>query len=69
MADFSELQIQVLLTISEMRDLVALVNIATDAVLAADEKVPDIVEEISSMYFELMESLTQDGHLGAFQPE
>lgn len=69
MADFSELQIQVILTISEMRDLVALVNLATDAVLAAGEEVPAIVGEISGMYFELMESLSEDGDLGAFQPE
>jgi len=68
-ADFSELQIQIVLTIGEMRDLVALVNLATDAVLANDEQIPDIVEEISTMYFQLMENLTTDGFLGEFQPE
>jgi predicted DNA-binding ArsR family transcriptional regulator len=66
-ADFSELTIQITLTVAEMRDLVALVNLATDAVLAAEQKVPDIVEEISTMYFELMENL-KDGFLGDFQP-
>lgn len=67
MADFSELQIQVVLTIAEMRDLVALTNLAADQL--PEEELPDIVGEISGMYFELMQSLTEDGHLGAFQPE
>jgi hypothetical protein len=66
-ADFSELQIQIILTISEMRDLVALVNLAAE--LLPEEELPPIVGEISGMYFELMESLTEDGDLGAFQPE
>ena len=69
MAEISELQVQITLTIAELRDVVGLVNVATDAVLAAGEEVPDIVEEISVMYFDLMESLTQDGGLGDFQPE
>ena len=67
MADFSELQIQVVLTIAEMRDLVALTNLAADQL--PEEEVPDIVGEISGMYFELMQSLSEDGHLGDFQPE
>lgn len=68
MADFSELQIQIVLTISEMRDLVALVSLAAE-VMPEGEMVPAIVEEVTEMYFELMESLTEDGDLGAFQPE
>lgn len=67
MADFSELQVQVILTIAEMRDLVALTNLAAE--LLPEEELPPIVGEISGMYFELMESLAQDGDLGAFQPE
>lgn len=67
MADFSELQIQIVLSVSEMRDLVALANLAADQL--PEEEWPPIIGEISGMYFELMESLTQDGDLGAFQPE
>lgn len=68
MADYSEMQMQITLTIGEMRDLVALVNLATDAILAAEQEVPDIVEEITNAYFELMENL-KDGYLGDFQPQ
>lgn len=66
MADFSEMQIQVTLTIAEMRDLVALTNLAAEH--PDMDEVPGIVGEISSMYFELMENL-KDGYLGDFQPE
>ena len=69
MAEYSDLKIQVTLTIAELRDLVALINLATDAVLAAEQKVPDIVEDLSRMYFELVEDLRQDGIFGNFQPE
>ncbi|MGZ4659720.1 MAG: hypothetical protein ACXVYB_00410 [Arthrobacter sp.] len=69
MADFSEMQIQVTFTIAEFRDVVALVNLATDAVLAAGDEVPAVVGEVSDMYFRLMENLTSDGFLGEFQPE
>jgi hypothetical protein len=68
-AEYSDLKIQVTLTIAELRDLVALINLATDAVLAAEQKVPDIVEDLSRMYFELVEDLRQDGIFGNFQPE
>lgn len=67
MADFSDLQIQITLTIAEMRNLVALINLAAEHL--PEDQLPDIVTEVSGMYFELMQSLTQDGHLGAFQPE
>lgn len=67
MADISELKVEVTLTIGELRDLVALVNVATDAVLASEQQVPDIVEEISTMYFELTENM-KDGTFGAFGP-
>lgn len=66
MADFSELQVQVTLTIGELRDLVALSNLAGEAL--SEGQVPGIVEEISSMYFQIMENLTTDGFLGEFQP-
>lgn len=68
MADISELKVQLTLTISELRDLVALVNLATDAILAADQEVPEVVDDVSGLYFELLESL-KDGVYGRFQPE
>lgn len=68
MAEFSELEVQVTLTVKELRDLVALANLATDAILAAEQEIPAIVDEISGMYFELMENL-KDGILGDFKPE
>lgn len=67
MADFSELQIQITLTVAELRDLVALVNLAIESL--PEDQLPSIVEEVSGMYFELMENLTTDGYLGGFQPE
>lgn len=66
MADFSELQIQIVLTIGEMRDLVALTELAAGAL--PEDQIPGIVGEISGMYFQLMENLTTDGFLGEFQP-
>lgn len=68
MADISELKVQLTLTISELRDLVALVNLATDAILAAEQEVPAVVDDVSGLYFELMEEL-KDGIYGRFQPE
>lgn len=67
MADFSELQIQITLTIAEMRNLVALVNLGAEH-LPEDQR-PEIADDVSGMYFELMQSLTNDGVLGDFQPE
>jgi cob(I)alamin adenosyltransferase len=66
-ADFSELQIQTILTVGEMRELVALVNLAAEHL--PEGQVPEIVHEISDQYFQLMENLTTDGLLGDFQPE
>jgi len=65
-ADFSEMQIQVTLTVAEMKDLVALTNLAAEHPELAE--VPGIVQEITDMYFQLMENLA-DGYLGDFQPE
>lgn len=66
MADFSEMQIQITLTVGEMKDLVALVNLAGE-VLPEDQH-PPIIEEVTTTYFELMQNI-QDGYLGVFQPE
>lgn len=67
MADYSDLQIQVTLTIGEMRTLVAMLNLAAEHLPEAQQ--PAIVGEVSGMYFELMRNLTEDGLLGDFQPE
>lgn len=66
MADISDLQVQLTITIGELQELVALANLASEGL--AEDDVPDIVEEISRMYFELMENL-RDGILGDFKPE
>lgn len=66
MADFSELQIQIVLTVSELQELVAMTSLA--AQLLPEGEIPGIVDEISEQYFQLMESL-KDGYLGNFQPE
>jgi hypothetical protein len=60
------MQIQITLTIAEMRDLVALVNLAAEHPELTE--IPGIVTEVSDMYFQLMENL-KDGYLGEFQPE
>lgn len=66
MADFSDMQVQALFTVAELRDLVALLNLAGE-VLPEDQR-PEIIEEVSTMYFQLMENL-KDGFLGEFEPE
>lgn len=66
MADLSDLSVQLTLTIRELQELVALANLAAEGL--TEDEVPDIVEEISRMYFELMENL-KDGFLGDFAPE
>lgn len=60
------MQIQVTLTVAEMKDLVALTNLAAEHPEMGE--VPGIVQEITDMYFQLMENLA-DGYLGDFQPE
>lgn len=66
MADISELQVQVTLTIAELQQLVALINLASESLPGDD--LPPVIAEVSGLYFELMENL-QDGILGRFQPE
>ena len=67
MADYSDLTVQITLTIAEMRNLVALVNLAAEQL--PEDQLPEIANDVSGMYFELMASLYQDGHLGDFEPE
>lgn len=66
MPDISDAKVQITLTIGEFRTLVSLVNLASE-VLPPDD-VPEIVGDVSGLYFELMENL-QGGYLGDFEPE
>ena len=69
MADLSDLKIQLTLTMGEMRTLVSLINFAEER-LGGDvnEDTSVLVEEVSGMYFELMENL-KDGRFDDFEPE
>lgn len=66
MADLSEVKVQITLTIGEMKNLVGLINLAAEALPEGD--VPEVVDEVSGLYFELMENI-KDGFLGEFEPE
>jgi len=68
-ADLSDLKIQLTLTMGEMRTLVSLINFAEER-LGGDvnEDTSVLVEEVSGMYFELMENL-KDGRFDDFEPE
>lgn len=66
MPEASDLQVQITLTIGELRDLVALINLASESL--GEEDSPAVVGEVSGLYFELMENL-RDGILGDFKPE
>lgn len=70
MLDHSELKIQITLTVRELRELVALVNLAAETLVGGvpPRDVPALVAEVSDMYFELMDNLA-DGRLGDFEPE
>jgi hypothetical protein len=66
-ADISELQVQLTLSIAELKEVVALVNLAAEHLGEGNE--PDVVGVVSELYFELLEDLRQDGIFGHFQPE
>lgn len=68
MIDASELKVQITLTIGELRTLVALINLAAETLEEEQEEVPEVVGDVSGLYFELMENL-QDGYLGDFEPQ
>lgn len=69
MIDYSELTVQVTLSIKELRKLVEYINVAEE-VLTADGVPPEpLVGDVSGLYFRLMESLQEDGYLGEFTPE
>lgn len=67
--DFSELTVQITLSISEMRKLVEYINIAEEVLTGSGAPAEPVVEEVSGLYFRLMENLREDGHLGEFTPE
>lgn len=67
--DFSELTIQLTLSIAELRKLVELINLAEDVLTEAGQPAEPVVEEVSGLYFRLMRSLQEDGYLGDFKPE
>lgn len=67
--DFSELTVQVTLTIKEMRKLVEYINLANEVLMTDGVPPEPVVEEVSGLYFQLMQNLREDGVLGEFTPE
>ena len=68
--DFSELTVQITLTIAELRKLVEYINVADEVLTETGVAPPEpVVEEVSGLYFRLMNSLQEDSYLGDFQPE
>jgi hypothetical protein len=65
-ADISDVKVQITLTIGEMKTLVALMNLGSESL--AEDDVPEIVDEVSGLYFDLMENI-RSGYLGEFEPE
>lgn len=57
MPDIGEMKVELRLTIAELRQLVGLINLATDEL--TDEEIPEIVDDVTGLYFELMENLEQ----------
>lgn len=66
MAELSELKVQLTLSLEELDQVVALLNVAGECIPEADR--PEIIDELSTMYFQTMEQLN-DGNLGDFEPE
>ncbi len=66
MIELSELECQLTLTLGDMRDLVALTNLAAEHL--PEGQVPDLVTSLSGQYFDLMEELA-NGYFGSFKPE
>lgn len=68
--DFSALTVQITLSIKELRKLVEYINVAEELLTESGTAQPEpVVEEVSGLYFRLMQSLQEDGYLGEFQPE
>lgn len=69
MADLSELKVQLTLSLVEMRDLVALLNLANETMQASGMEPSPLVEEFSTMYFDTVDQVGGDGYLAGFEPE
>lgn len=68
MADISDVKVQITLTIGELKSLVGMINHAAESFNNHGFDVPEVVDEVSGLYFELMENI-KDGMLGDFAPE
>lgn len=66
MASISDLKATLTLTLDELKELVALLNLARESF--PDGHHPELIDEVSDMYFELMEQL-DDGIFEGFEPE
>jgi hypothetical protein len=58
MPDVSELKVELRLTVAELRQLVGLINLGTELLEDTDD-IPEIVDDVTGLYFELMENLEQ----------
>jgi len=67
MAEFGEMKVSLTLSIDELAELTALLHVAEASFPEGHH--PTLIDEISDMFFQLMESLQQDGVLGDFEPE
>lgn len=68
--DFSELTVQITLSIAELRKLVEYINVADEVLTETGVAPPEpVVSDVSGLYFRLMNSLQEDGYLGDFEPE
>jgi hypothetical protein len=65
-AEVSGLKASITLTLDELGDVVILLNWAADQL--AGETIPQVVEDLSAGYLELMEEL-EGGRLEGFEPE
>lgn len=68
MADLSDLKVQLTLSLTELEQVVALLNFADENMQKAGFEPNALVGELSAMYFDTMEQLN-DGNLGDFEPE
>ena len=66
-AKFSELHVQMNLTLGELSEIVALLDLA--GTQFPDGHEPSIIWEIGEMYVQMMQNLESDGDLGEFEPE
>jgi hypothetical protein len=62
----ADIKVQIGLTIRELRTLVGLINLGAEHLQGG--VVPEVVDEVSGLYFDLMENL-KNGYLGEFEPE